>query len=100
MDLSPLRACIISILRQSDLNKISAKVVRMTLIQDPIYSPSIPAGADLNGADKTAINELIRECFVAVNEDLTRAAAQNPAGGIALPGTGGVPGGYQAPASE
>ncbi|KDN38636.1 SWIB-domain-containing protein [Tilletiaria anomala UBC 951] len=90
MDVTALRPSVVSILRQSDLNKISAKAVRLKLIQDPIYSVQIPAGADLNGRDKEAINELIKECFESINDEVNRS---RHAGGIALPGTGGVPGG-------
>ena len=98
MSLSALRPAIITILRHSDIDAITAKGVRARLSTE--HQSSIPQGIDLNGKDKKGINDLIRECF---DEEIgNRTAAANstghqqaapPTGGLALPGTGGVPGG-------
>lgn len=116
-----LRGPVLSILRKSDLASISAKKVRIALMNTPADAMQGDVGSNVSGprllhrlgvdlenkSHKKAIDELIRECFNIVNKEqeegeesskfTTNTTPTNGAGTqpkLALPGMGGIPGSH------
>jgi hypothetical protein len=83
MALSALRGPILSILRKSDLSSISAKQVRMALINTPADAMQGDVGSDVAGprllprlgvnieekAHKKAVDGIIKECFDVIAQE-------------------------------